>query len=169
MRFAALAGLVCFLSGCWLSRTQLVDAGNASKIGWAGRYVGVSPGGTEEALVIVKDKDRGYMIGDGERQLYGHFLDLGRGWYVAELEVNVPSGKLAQAVFFDMLLHKSANAVEMYQPVCDAAVAGAAEVERDDTACELKSLAALRAVAANVISRIASGELKQAPQVFRPA
>ena len=109
------------------------------------------------------------MIGDGQRQLRDHFLKLGNDWYVAELGLKDPQGRFKQEVYFDVLLHRAGNAIEMYQPACDSGITGIEDVHRDNDACEIKSLSGLKAVAKNVIERISRGELNEPPEVFRPA
>lgn len=169
LRLVCSAALACMLSACWLSRTALIDAGSASRISWAGTYVAAGPGGQEEALVITDRGDRSYMIGDGQRQLRGYFLKLGNDWYVAQLELKDPGGKQDQQLFYDVLLHKSAHSVEMYDTTCDTGLQGIPDIEREDKVCELGSTAALKAAADNVVSRIVSGKLQQRPEVFKQA
>lgn len=167
---AGMAGLLlCLLSACWLSEKPLLTAKNASEVDFVGTYRSVGEGSSDE-LVIAPARHRAYRVGDREEQVTGHYLRLGKEWYLAQYEgkdepPGNEDGRAKEAVYLYQAVREAGGRLYFYSPDCARTEGEYQGMERSSGVCTFRKLDGLRAAMLAYVEGIEKGEIADEPSI----
>ena len=175
LHLAILPLLLLALAGCWYSEKPLIDAGNASAIPFAGKYV--DPENENTAMEIAAAPDRGYDLIATNSTLHAYFLELGEGWYVYQMKLEKDHEEAAPPaegtgeppMYLYNLMKYSGGSLYIHEPKCNEETAKIRSIEDDGhDGCRISNVKALKKAARQLARAIDRDPDKSEPDILRP-
>lgn len=160
-----LAVILCLLPGCWFSHARLVDPSSSAAVDFEGEWQDPE-GGPGSRLSIVPNGDGSYSLGDGEEALTTYYLAMGNRWFVAQYEADPGELEEGREIYMFQPVRAESGILRLYKPLCDDAAAAITGVTSDGQACMIENTEALKALAADFIHRVETGEIEAEEEVF---